>query len=100
MGELMYGCTFPGRMISSVSAVRFGDTTDTAGTAACTVSARRVAPAFIRDHIPEPNRAATAITAIARTIQVLRDRFPIPALLTGGIGSPVRGLSSVCGNIK
>src|ERR1700687_2912081 len=29
MGEVMKGCTLPGRMISSVGAVCFGDTTDT-----------------------------------------------------------------------
>src|ERR1700733_381128 len=100
MGEVINGCTLPGKMISSVGAVCFGDTTDTAVVAACTVSACRADPALTRDQIPEIKRPATAITASAMTIQLLRERFPAPTAFKGRVCSMPGWLFSVGGNIK
>src|SRR6266567_3673091 len=66
MGAVMNGCTFPGRMISWAGPACFGETTDTAVRATCAVSAFSAVRALTRDQMPETNRAATAINAIAR----------------------------------
>ena len=71
----MKGCTLPGRMISSAGAVCLGETTDTAGKAACTVSAFRAVRALTRDQMPEARRPATTTNAIVRPSQCLGERF-------------------------
>src|SRR5713226_5894267 len=95
----MNGCTFPGRMISSEGAVCFGETTDTAVRATCAVSAFSVVRALTRDKMPETNRAATAINAIARTNHRLCGRCPLPTSFDGSVGPPVCFFSSVCCDI-
>src|ERR1700724_4121083 len=64
-GEVMNGCTFPGRMISSAGAVCLGETTDTAVRATCAVSVFSFVRALTRDTMPEPNRAARPTHEIA-----------------------------------
>src|ERR1700686_4945192 len=71
----MNGCTFPGRTSSSAGAVALGATTDTAVRAACFVCAFRVLRALTRDQIPDPRRAATTITAIAKPSHCLCELF-------------------------
>src|SRR5580693_10489510 len=100
----MKGCILPGRMISWAGVVCFGDTTDTAVTATCDVSARNVLPALTRDQIPVPRRAVVTISAIARTNQRMRVAFwgrasldgprtsamLFPTLIRGDIVAPMR----------
>src|ERR1700676_1715304 len=94
-GEVMNGCTFPGRMISSAGAVRFGETTDTEVRATCAVSAFSVFWALTRDTMPEINRAATATTAMIRTNHRLNGCCFLPASFDGMVCAPVCFFSSV-----
>src|SRR6266852_2610492 len=94
----MNGCTFPGRMISSAGAVCFGETTDTAVSATCAVSAFSVVRALTRDQMPETNRAATAINAIATPNHRLSGRCRLPTSVDGAC-SPICFFSSVCCDI-
>src|SRR6267378_3783826 len=75
MGEVMKGCTFPGRMISCAGAVGAGDTTDTAVMATCDVSVGNFALALTRERIPVIKRAAVTTSAIGRASQRLYERF-------------------------
>src|SRR5882757_7801034 len=85
IGEVMNGCTFPGRMISWAEAVGFGDTTDTAVRATCAVSALRAVRALTRDQMPEARRATIAIAAIARPSQCLCGPVPSATSLDGSV---------------
>src|SRR3982074_1866921 len=91
----MNGSTFPGRMISLVGAVCFGETTDTAGSADSAASALRVLRAFTRDQIPDNSTPTTTINAIARMIHDLRECFPAPASFGGTICRPIGRVFSV-----
>src|SRR5260370_10202082 len=99
MGEVMNGCTFPGRMISWADAACFGETTDTAVRATCAVSAFSVVRALTRDQMPETNRAATAINAIATPSHRRCGGCPLPTSFDGGACSPICFFSSVCCDI-
>src|SRR5712692_2548287 len=52
MGALMKGCTFPGNTISCDGTERWGEMTETDGTAICAVSARTAAPFRRRARTP------------------------------------------------
>src|ERR1017187_7090614 len=84
MGEVMNGCTFPGRMISWAGEVRAGDTTDTAVMATCEVSVRNLALALTRDRIPDIKRAAVTISAIDSANQRLYEYFAARASFNSG----------------
>src|SRR5579862_1059624 len=84
MGEVMYGCTFPGRMISCAGVVLCGDTTDTAVRATCEVSVRSCAFALTRDQIPDPIIATAAIRAIDAISHCLYERDFPPTPLDSG----------------
>src|ERR1700680_1014165 len=84
MGEVMNGCTFPGRIISWAGEVRAGDTTDTAVMATCEVSVRNLALALTRDRIPVIKRAAVTITAIDTASQRLYECFAACASFNSG----------------
>src|SRR5260370_28524996 len=95
MGEVMNGCTFPGRMISWAGAACFAETTDTAVRATCAVSAFSVVRALTRDQMPETNRAATAINAIARLNHPLCRRCRLLTSFDGSACPAICFLSSV-----
>src|SRR6266571_3704482 len=99
MGEVMNGCTFPGRMISWAGAVCFGEITDTAVRATCAVSAFNVVRALTRDQMPETNRAATAINAIVTPNHRLCGRCPLATSYDGSVCPSICFLSSVCCDI-
>src|SRR6266849_10275682 len=99
IGDVMNGCTFPGRMISSVGAVCVGETTDTAVRATCAVSALRVVRALTRDQIPDAKSPPTTITTIARSSHDLRERVAAPTWFEEGVCASIRFVSSVWGNI-
>src|ERR1700688_2612646 len=92
----MNGCMLPGRTISWAGAVRLGSTTETDGTAACTVAARRAAAASTRDRIPKIKSPAT----IARMITGITQRLSFPPTVPGLCGYrsclPVSCFRSVC----
>src|SRR6266850_3382736 len=96
----MYGCTFPGRMISSAGDVCFGETTDTAGRAIRAVCASRVVRALTRDQMPDISRPAMTNRAIAQPIHRLGERFAVPTSFNVGACSLVGFGSSVLGSIN
>src|SRR5437879_10690880 len=99
MGELMKGCTLPGRMISWAGVVCFGDTTDTAVTATCEVSTPNFRLALTRDQIPDARRAVVMINAIARISQ----RTCVAPFSRASLGEPdspaTLFATSICGDI-
>src|ERR1700730_7829998 len=95
-GEVMNGCTFPGRMISSAGAVCFGGTTDTAVRATWAVSDFSFVRALTRDTMPETNTPATTTTAMIRTNQRLNGCCFLPASFGGSAVPPFCFFSSVC----
>src|SRR5467141_803617 len=95
----MYCCTLPGRMISWAGADGFGETTDTAVRATCAVSAFSVVRALTRDKMPETNRAAIAINAIARPNHRRYGRCCLPTRFDGSVCPPICFLSSLCCDI-
>src|SRR5712692_1070405 len=95
MGAVVNGCTFPGRMISWAGAACFGETTDTGVRATCAVSAFRIVRALTRDQMPETNRAATAINAIARLNHRRCGRCCLSASFDGSACPLICFLSSV-----
>src|ERR1700687_725484 len=99
MGEVMNGCTFPGRMISWAGVVRSGDTTDTGVRATCDVSVRSFALALTRDQIPAIKRAAVAISPIDRATHCLYECFPPCNSFNGSDCPPICFTSSVCDDI-
>src|SRR5260370_5188613 len=86
-------------MIHPAGAAGFGETTDPGVRAPCAVSAFSVERALTRDTMPETNRAATTINAIARPNHRLGGRCRPPASFGGGVWPPLCFLSSVCCDI-
>src|ERR1017187_2150586 len=84
MGEVMNGCTFPGRIISWAGEVWAGDTTDTAVMATCEVSVRNLALALRRDRMPDIKMAAVTSSAIDSASQRLYDWFAARASFNSG----------------
>src|ERR1700688_1838339 len=99
MGDVMNGCTFPGRMISWAGVVRSGSTTDTAVRATCDVSVRNFAPALTRDQIPDPISATTTSSAIDTASHCLYECVPPPTLFNLGECPPISFTSSLLGDI-
>src|SRR4029077_16003736 len=91
----MNGCTFPGRMISSAGALCFGETTDTAVRATWAVSAFSAVRALTRDKMPETNRVAMTINAIAAPNHRLTGRCGLPTSFGGSVCPPTFLFSSV-----
>src|SRR5690348_14908470 len=94
MGAVMNGCTFPGSIISWAGAACFGETTDTGVRATCAVSAFRIVRALTRDQMPETNRAATAINAIASFNHRLCGRCCVSTSLDGSVCPAICFLTS------
>src|ERR1700677_2714070 len=99
MGDVMNGCTFPGRMISWAGVVLCGDTTDTAVRATCNVSVRSFALAPTRDRIPYTSSAAVTIRAIDNATHCLYECFRAPATLGWSACPSICFTSPVSGDI-
>src|SRR5580692_11633865 len=99
MGEVMNGCTFPGRMISCTGFDLWGGTTDTAVRATCDVSVRSFLLALTRDQIPEAMSAATTSSAIDATSHVLCECVAPPAPFSSSEFPPICITSSLLGDI-
>ena len=80
----MNGCTLPGRTISSAGAVCVGDTTETAVSADCAVSASRVFRALTRDQMPVARRTTAAINAIDQAQPTFGRALPCSPLHSRG----------------
>src|ERR1700686_4501402 len=99
MGDVMNGCTFPGRMISWAGVVRSGSTTDTAVRATCDVSVRNFAFALTRDQIPDATSATVTISAIDPTSHGLCECVAPLTLFISGECPPISFTSSFLGDI-
>jgi hypothetical protein len=83
----MKGCIFPGNTISWEGAERWGETTDTDGSAICAVSALTVAPCLARVNTPYAKIPMNRRRMAAASSQPRFDPGRTPATLTvGGSG--------------
>src|SRR5229473_600988 len=91
----MKGCTFPGNTISCDGAERWGEMTETDGTAICAVSARTVAPFQRRARTPYTKIPAKTSTIAPPMSQPRFDRRGAATTLRAG-GSCGGASLSVC----